>query len=77
MPIFEYHCQQCTKTCELLIRSSATPVCPHCGSTQLDKLISAPAAPGKTAGILSSARSQAKREGHFSNYSATERSKIK
>ncbi|WP_269099284.1 hypothetical protein [Mangrovicoccus ximenensis] len=31
------------------------------------------APPGKAKGILASARKQAAREGHFSNYSASER----
>lgn len=77
MPIFEYQCRNCGKSCELLIRSGAQPVCPGCGSIALEKLVSLPAAAGKSAAIIRAARSQAKREGHFSNYSATERAKIR
>ncbi len=77
MPIFEYRCKDCDKTFELLVRSSTVPTCPACGGLQLEKLVSMPAAPGKTAGIINSARTQAAREGHFSNYKSSERPKIK
>jgi len=75
MPIYDYRCNNCNKTFELLVRSSSTPACPSCGSLQLEKLLSRPAAPGQTAEIISQARSQAAREGHFSNYKASERPK--
>lgn len=75
MPIYDYRCKDCDKTFELLVRASITPVCPACRGEQLEKLLSRPAAPGQTAGILAQARSQAAREGHFSNYKASERPK--
>ncbi len=77
MPLHDFHCPRCNKTFELLIRGSDVPVCPDCGSRELQKLVSMPQAPGKTAAIIAGARSQAAREGHFSNYSASERKKIK
>ncbi len=77
MPIFEYACCECGKDCELLIRSGAQPVCPYCGSLQLEKQLSLPAAPGKSAHIIRAARHQAKREGHFSHYSQADRKRIK
>jgi putative FmdB family regulatory protein len=40
MPIFEYACQQCAHTFEVLVRASTVPECPHCHSTQLDKQLS-------------------------------------
>lgn len=75
MPIYDYHCKDCNKTFELLVRSSSTPSCPACGGHQLDKLVSRPAQPGRSAEIVSRARSRAVREGHFSNYGASERPK--
>jgi len=44
MPIYEYHCQSCGEQVEILVRSgmSAPPTCPNCGSTQLQRLLSAP-----------------------------------
>ncbi len=41
MPIFEYRCKQCKKVSAILIRStSKKPVCKHCGSEAVDKIIS-------------------------------------
>lgn len=40
MPLFEYRCLSCQGEFELLIRGSATPVCPACNSTSLEKLLS-------------------------------------
>jgi putative FmdB family regulatory protein len=68
MPIYDYRCIACNNTSELLIRGNTTPTCPACGSQQMEKLVSAPAAPGKSAGIVAKARKQAAKEGHFSNY---------
>lgn len=42
MPIYEFHCEQCMKDSEILVRSKdwqGTP-CPHCGSTKLAKKFS-------------------------------------
>ena len=42
MPIYEFHCEQCGKDSELLVRSvqwEGTP-CPKCGSLQLKKKLS-------------------------------------
>lgn len=40
MPLFEYRCPNCESQFELLIRGSATPTCPSCGSTSLERLLS-------------------------------------
>jgi len=76
MPLFDFHCTRCDKTFELLIKASSVPVCPECGGS-MEKQLSRPAAPGQTAGILASARAQASKEGHFSNYKPSERPKIR
>lgn len=42
MPLYEFHCSDCQKDSELLVRSSnwqGTP-CPHCGSVKLAKKLS-------------------------------------
>lgn len=52
MPLFEFRCRTCTKDVELLIRSSEAPVCPECGSRELNKLLSAAAAPVSQNGSL-------------------------
>ncbi len=73
MPIHDFHCKQCDRAFELLVRGSAAPICPGCGSADVEKLVSLPAPQGKTAGLIARGRSQAAREGHFSNYSPSER----
>ena len=77
MPIYDFHCRHCHRTFELLVRTSDTLACPECGADDLEKQVSLPAAPGKTAGILAAARAQAAREGHFSNYKPSERPRRK
>jgi len=72
MPIYDYRCSDCNKTFDLLVRSSTVPACPECGSQKLEKLVSTLAPHGKTADILKRARSQAAKEGHFSNYRKSE-----
>ena len=44
MPIYEYSCENCRHEFELLIRGPERPVCPHCDSDQLSKVLSVPAA---------------------------------
>lgn len=73
MPLYDYHCSCCQQDCELLISGDSTPLCPNCGAAKLEKLLSAPAAPGRSKAILQRARKQAAREGHFSHYSKQER----
>ncbi|HUV36280.1 MAG TPA: zinc ribbon domain-containing protein [Patescibacteria group bacterium] len=41
MPIFEYSCNGCDKTFELLVKRYDEEVqCPHCGSPDVEKLFS-------------------------------------
>lgn len=44
MPIYEYACQGCQKSFELLIRGDEQPTCPTCAGTKLEKQFSVPAA---------------------------------
>lgn len=77
MPIYDYHCHQCGKDFELLINRSTVPACPECGSQSLEKRLSRPAPQDRTADLLSRARTQAAREGHFSHYAPSERPRLK
>ena len=76
MPIYEYECPHCHQHFEKLVRSDTVVTCPACGSADVEKCVSAPQPPGKSKGILQRARQQAAREGHFSNYSKSERPKL-
>jgi putative FmdB family regulatory protein len=73
MPLYSYHCGRCDKDVELLIGSSGTPVCPGCGGRKMERLVSYTAPAAKSRGLIKSARAQAAREGHLSNYSRAER----
>lgn len=73
MPLYSYHCQECDKDSELLMGSSDNAVCPACGSMRMDRMPSRIAPEGKSRAIIKSARAQAAREGHMSNYSQSER----
>jgi len=76
MPLYDFHCKPCNKTFELLVKASSTPVCPECGGS-LEKQVSCTATIGKSAALISSARAKAMSEGHFSNYSPSERPRTK
>ena len=52
MPLYEYVCRKCDAPFELLIRSNEQPHCPQCGSKQLDKRFSVPAAHTRGASSL-------------------------
>lgn len=43
MPLYEYRCQSCGKSTEILQKMSDPPktLCPHCGEEALTKLVSA------------------------------------
>jgi putative FmdB family regulatory protein len=42
MPIYEFHCEECERDSEILVRSAnwKNSECPHCGSTKLSKKFS-------------------------------------
>ncbi len=73
MPLYSYHCAKCQKDIELLVGFSEIPVCSACGSKRLERLVSLTAPELKSRGIIRSARKQAAREGHLSNFSRSER----
>jgi putative FmdB family regulatory protein len=73
MPLYSYHCPKCDNEFELLVRSGDTSTCPSCGSSEVERLLSRVAPEGKSRSIIKSARAQAAREGHLSNYSRSER----
>ena len=50
MPIYGYDCNKCGHEFETLVRSSETPSCPSCDSTDLTRQLSLIAAPAKSVG---------------------------
>ncbi|MCB1503472.1 MAG: zinc ribbon domain-containing protein [Hyphomicrobiaceae bacterium] len=47
MPIYAFSCNSCKKEFETLVRSSDTPECPSCGSTELTQQLALIASPGR------------------------------
>ncbi|ABD09386.1 conserved hypothetical protein [Rhodopseudomonas palustris HaA2] len=73
MPLYGFHCTDCDKDSELLVGFADKPRCPSCGSRKMERLISRPAPPGRSKGVVKAARARAAREGHLSNFSRKER----
>ncbi|ABE41629.1 conserved hypothetical protein [Rhodopseudomonas palustris BisB5] len=73
MPLYGFHCADCDKDSELLVGFSDRPHCPGCGGRKMERLVSRPAPPGQSKGLIKAARAQAAREGHLSNFSRKER----
>jgi putative FmdB family regulatory protein len=44
MPIYEFACEKCHSEFELLMRGNEQAQCPECGSTEIEKQFSVPAA---------------------------------
>jgi putative FmdB family regulatory protein len=40
MPMYEYRCRTCQQPFETLVTAERRPLCPACGSTDLDKQLS-------------------------------------
>jgi len=40
MPLYEFHCEDCSHEAELLVSRSERPHCPACGSSRMEKLMS-------------------------------------
>jgi putative FmdB family regulatory protein len=67
MPLYRYHCAVCGKDAELLIAGRRKPLCPACGSEQMERLLARVAPQGKSGAIKKAARAAAARAGHLSN----------
>jgi putative FmdB family regulatory protein len=42
MPLYEYRCDACNATFEMLVRAGSHVACPYCGGFSVDKLLSVP-----------------------------------
>lgn len=58
MPIFAYRCRACGTEFQTLVRSSETPVCEACHSTDLDQQLSLIAKPGRSGAAGTETRTQ-------------------
>lgn len=76
MPLYSYACAACGQEFEVLVQAGEAASCPECGSGDLGRLLALTAPDAKTPGLLKAGRRRAAKEGHFTNYSRAERSKI-
>jgi putative FmdB family regulatory protein len=58
MPIYDYKCQKCEHQFEALVLGGNTPVCPACGSAELERLFSLPAVKSEATKELSKRAAQ-------------------
>ena len=73
MPIYNYNCQTCGADFELLVFASETPMCPTCGSEELEKQVSRISSELRSPGMMRAGRQAAAKAGHLSNFSRKER----
>lgn len=76
MPLYDYRCSACGHPFEALVRRGATPVCPRCASTELEKTVSLVAPLGKIEAIRLSNRRAAAAQGHLDHYSPSDKAKL-
>jgi putative FmdB family regulatory protein len=65
MPLFDFQCKSCGHEFEALVRGQATPACPRCASSDLERLLSLPSIKSETttAKAMRAARQRDKRQG--------------
>ncbi len=76
MPLYDYRCSACGHGFEALVRHGATPACPLCASTALEKTVSLVAPLGKIEAIRLSNRRAAAAQGHLDHYSPSDKAKL-
>lgn len=76
MPIYDYTCKTCNHPFETLVRADTVPVCPKCGSSELEKRVSPLAPAGKIEAIRMAHRRVAAAQGLFDNYSPSDKAKL-
>ena len=77
MPMYDFQCPHCGHAFEALVRaSSPLPACPACASTEVNRQVSAPVAPGKSKAIIAANGRAAAAQGHFSHFDPGERAKL-
>lgn len=48
MPIYEFKCEECGNSFEIFINLDEKPICPKCGSEDVNKKISRVSSPSKS-----------------------------
>jgi putative FmdB family regulatory protein len=73
MPLYSYHCAECDKDSELLMRFDDKPVCPACGGVKMEPMVARVAPDFKLKAKAKLWRAAAEREGHTSNFGKGEK----
>jgi putative FmdB family regulatory protein len=79
MPLYAFHCKDCDKNFETLVRASDVdlPTCSGCGSANLEQQVSKICIDIKYPAIAKSWRARAAREGDLNNFSTSEKKEFK
>lgn len=72
MPLYAFHCKDCNKEFETLVRSSDVPACPACNSVNLQQQVAKICVDIKYPAIAKSWRRAAAAEGHMNNFDKSE-----
>jgi putative FmdB family regulatory protein len=62
MPLFDFQCRACGHEFEALVRRSAAPACPSCGSADLERLLSGFSFSVRSNGLSPAARRAVQRQ---------------
>lgn len=72
MPLYAFHCNDCSKDFESLVRGSEAPACPACSSANLQQQVSKICVDIKYPAVAKSWRRAAAAEGHMNNFDKSE-----
>jgi putative FmdB family regulatory protein len=64
MPLFDFRCRACGAEFEALVRPSAAPSCPACGSGDLERLVSSLSFSVRSGGLSPAARRAVQKQQH-------------
>jgi putative FmdB family regulatory protein len=56
VPLYDFRCRACRSEFEALVRPAAAPVCPSCGSGDLERLLSGSSFSVRSGGLSPAAR---------------------
>ena len=64
MPLFDFRCRSCRDEFEALVRPPAVPVCPGCGGTDLERLVTGFSFSVRSGGLSPAARRAVQKQQH-------------
>jgi putative FmdB family regulatory protein len=64
MPLYDFRCRACGRDFEALVRPSHDPVCPSCGSPDLERLLTGAGFSVRSGGLSPAARRAVQKQQH-------------